>query len=169
LVQSSERQMVEMITAATSPKLREHYIYSQMVRHPSAIELDLPASEVEELIQEFWALKQLHELLFLYDEIKSYLPSFLRLFQLMSQNKMLSEEDIVKLLRYAGHELPVLETKIQKLTGDVIDLEWKKKDLNNTITLWNAQLSDLGRTIVQYQKAIDSKKQQLMRMDKRIS
>jgi hypothetical protein len=44
-----------------------------------------------------------------------------------------------------------------------------KKDLNNTITLWNAQLSDLGQTITQYQNAIESKKQQLMRMDKRIS
>jgi chromosome segregation ATPase len=81
----------------------------------------------------------------------------------------LNEERIIKFLRYADHDLPTLENKIQNLTGDVIELEWKKKDLNNTTTLWNAQLSDLGRTIVQYQNAIDTKKQQLMRMDKQIS
>jgi peptidoglycan hydrolase CwlO-like protein len=53
-------------------------------------------------------------------------------------------------MRYADHDLPVLENKIQNLTGDVIELEWKQKDLNNTITLWNAQLADLGQTITQY-------------------
>jgi peptidoglycan hydrolase CwlO-like protein len=67
------------------------------------------------------------------------------------------------------YDLPHLENKIQKLTGDVIELEWKKKDLNNTITLWNAQLADLGQTVEQYQNAIESKKQQLMTMDKRVS
>jgi chromosome segregation ATPase len=82
---------------------------------------------------------------------------------------MLDDGYISKFLRYANYDLPTLENKIQNLTGDVIDLEWKKRDLNNNITLWNAQLSDLGRTIVHYQNAIESKKQQLLRMDKRVS
>jgi chromosome segregation ATPase len=138
-------------------------------KHPIdvAIELDMSASEVEELQQEFWALNQLHELGFLFNEIKYYSLSFIKLFNLLKHNKLLGEERISKFLRYADHDLPVLENKIQNLTGEVIELEWKKKDLNNTITLWNAQLADLGQTIEQYQKAIEIKKQQLMRMDKR--
>jgi peptidoglycan hydrolase CwlO-like protein len=80
---------------------------------------------------------------------------------------MLGEELISKFLRYANQDLPSLENKIQKLTGDVIDLEWKKKDLNNTITLLNAQLSDVGLTLAQYQNTIDN--QQLIRMEKRVS
>jgi chromosome segregation ATPase len=79
----------------------------------------------------------------------------------------LGEERISKFLRYANYDLPSLENKLQKLTGDVIELEWKKRDLNNTIILWKAQLSDLGQTITQYQNAIEIKKQQLMRTDKR--
>jgi prefoldin subunit 5 len=134
-----------------------------------AIELDISASEVEDLQQEFWALNQLHELAFLFNEIKNYLPSFIKLFDLLKRNKMLGDGYISKFLRYANYDLPTLENKLQKLTGDVIELEWKKKDLNNTITLWNAQLRDLGQTIEQYQKAIEIKKQQLMRMDKRVS
>jgi transposase len=134
-----------------------------------AIELDMSASEVEELQQEFWALNQLHELGFLFNEIKYYLPSFIKLFNLLKRNKLLGEESISKFLRYADHDLPFLENRIQNLTGDVIELEWKKKDLNNTLILWKAQLSDLGQTITQYQNAIESKKQQLMRMDKRVS
>jgi hypothetical protein len=134
-----------------------------------AIELDISASEVEELQQEFWALNQLHELAFLFNEIKNYLPSFIKLFNLLKRNKMLGDGYITKFLRYANYDLPTLENKFQNLTGDVIELEWKKKDLNNTVILWKAQLSDLGQTIEQYQNAIDSQKQQLMRMDKRAS
>jgi transposase len=134
-----------------------------------AIELDMSASEVEEIQQEYWALNQLHELGFLFNEIKYYLPSFVKLFNLLKRNKMLGDGYITKFLRYADHDLPFLEDKIQKLTGDVIELEWKKKDLNNITTLWNAQLRDLGQTIEQYQNAIESKKQQLTRMDKRAS
>ena len=133
-----------------------------------AIELDMSASEVEELQQEFWALNQLHELGFLFNEIKYYLPSFIKLFNLLKRNKMLGDGYITKFLRYTNYDLPSLESKIQNLTGDVMELEWKKRDLNNTITLWNAQLADLGQTITQYQNAIEIKKQQLMRMDKRV-
>jgi transposase len=132
-----------------------------------AIELDISASEVEELQQEFWALNQLHELGFVYNEIRNYLQSFIKLFNLLKHNKMLGDGYISKFLRYANYDLPSLENKFQKLTGDVIELEWKKRDLNNTIILWKAQLSDLGQTITQYQNAIEIKKQQLMRTDKR--
>jgi hypothetical protein len=134
-----------------------------------AIELDMSASEVEDLRQEFWALNQLHELGFLFNEIKYYLPSFIKLFNLLKRNKMLGDGYITKFLRYANYDLPTLENKIQGLTGDVIELELKKRDLNNTITLWSAQLRDLGQTIEQYQKAIEIKKQQLMRTGKQIS
>jgi hypothetical protein len=134
-----------------------------------AIELDMSAFEVEELQQEFWALNQLHELGFLFNEIRTYLPSFIKLFNLLKSNKMLGNGYISKFLRYADHDLPFLEDKIQKLTGDVIELEWKKRDLNNTTILWKAQLADLGQTIAQYQNVIESKKQQLMRMDKQVS
>ena len=73
----------------------------------------------------------------------------------------------LKFIKFANYDLPSLENTIQNLTGDVIELEWKKRDLNNTITLWNAQLRDLGQTMEQYQKAIEIKKQQLMRTEKR--
>jgi hypothetical protein len=134
-----------------------------------AIELDMPASQVYEIQLEFWSLKDLHDLVFLYGEIKYNLASFVELFHTLKCNKMLGGERITKFLRYADHDLPALENKFQKLTGDVIDLEWKKRDLRDTITLWNAQLSDLGQKITQYQNAIENKKQQLMRMEKRKS
>jgi hypothetical protein len=80
------------------------------------------------------------------------------LFKALKKNKMLNERDIYRILKYAGHDLPSLENKIRKLTNDVIELEIQKRDLNNSIMLQRAQLSDLGYTIVEFQNAIDSKR-----------
>ena len=90
---------------------------------------------------------------------KSHLTLFLRLFHIMKRNRLINEKDIQNALRYAADDLPSLEDRIYKLTNYVMDLESKKSVLKDTITLWNAQLSDLGREI-------DLKNQQLKRMSK---
>ena len=125
-----------------------------------AIELDLPESEVFDLQQEFWALHQLYDLPLVYQQLKNDFDSFFELFKLLKKNKMLSKQHILKILRYAGHELPLLENKIRKLTNDIIELEFRKKDLENTIMLQRAQLSDLGQVITNYQNVIDNEKLQ---------
>jgi hypothetical protein len=123
-----------------------------------AIELDLPESEVCDLQQEFWALHQLYDLPLVYQQLKNDFDLFFELFKLLKKNKMLSKQHILKILRYAGHELPSLESKMRKLTNDIIELEFRKKDLDNTIMLQRAQLSDLGQVITKYQNVIDNKK-----------
>ena len=50
-----------------------------------AIELDLSASEVHEIQEEFWALTDFHELSFVYGVIKNFLPSFLKLFHSLKE------------------------------------------------------------------------------------
>ena len=96
-----------------------------------AIELNLSASEVQNLLEEFWALNDLHELAFVYNEIKSYLPSFLKLFHCLKNNNMLGEKYISDVLRYVGNDLPQLTDRIQCLSNDVINLEDKKRNLLN--------------------------------------
>ena len=124
-----------------------------------AIELNLSASEVQNLLEEFWALNELHELAFVYDEIRTFLPSFLKLFHCLKNNKMLGEKHIINVLKYVGNDLPQLTDRVQCLSNDVINLEDKKRNLMNELILWNAQLSDLGN-------AIDIKNAQLKRMSK---
>jgi hypothetical protein len=38
-----------------------------------------------------------------------------------------------RLLRYAAFDLPSLESKIQRLTSDVIELEWKKRQSRDEV------------------------------------
>ena len=121
-----------------------------------AIQLDIPYSRVEELQQEYWALKELDDLAFVYIEIKNYLTPFLQLVNLLKKNKMLSEKYISQLLRYACHDLPTLENRIRQLRSDVLELDFRKKDSKDTIKLQSAQLFDLGQAITKFQSAIDS-------------
>ena len=123
------------------------------------IELDLTTTVVHEIQEEYWALNQLHELAFVYNEIKAYLPSFLKLFHCLKKNKMLDEKYILDILKYVGDDLPQLTDKVQCLSNDVINLEAKKRNVMNQLIIWNAQLDDLGREI-------DIKNQQLKRMGK---
>ncbi|MGA9316420.1 MAG: hypothetical protein WCD28_01595 [Nitrososphaeraceae archaeon] len=120
----------------------------------------MSASEVQNLLEEFWALNDLHELAFIYNEIRTFLPSFLKLFHCLKNNKMLGEKHISNVLRYVGNVLPQLTDRIQCLGNDVINLEDKKRNLMNELILWNAQLSELGN-------AINMKNQQLKRMANR--
>jgi hypothetical protein len=122
-----------------------------------AIELDLSAGEIEEIQQEYWILTNLDELALAHLEIKNHLDLFLRLFHVMKKNKLINEKNIKTVLRYAA-DLPSLENKFRDLANTVLDLEIKKKELST-------QLVDLGYAINQYQYAIDSKKEQLMKMN----
>jgi hypothetical protein len=99
-------------------------------------------------------LKELYDLAFVYLEIKNNLTSFLKLYKLLKQNKMLGKKHISKLLEFAV-DLPLMESKTRRLRSEIIDLEIKKKDLKDTLKLQNAQLLDLGKTITNFQNAIE--------------
>jgi hypothetical protein len=143
-----------------SPETKALYLFS-IGKTPLevTIELDLTTNVVHDIQEVFWALNDLHELAFVYNEIGTFLPSFLKLFHCLKNNKMLSEKHISDVLRYVGNDLPQLTYRLQCLSNDIINLEDKKRDLLNELIIWNAQLSDLG-------KAIDLKNQQLKRMSK---
>ena len=136
-----------------------------------AIELDLSSNEVENILQEFWALNQLHELAFAYSEINTFLPAFLRLFHLLKDRKMLNEKYLLEFLKYAGQVIPELTYRLQQLANEVIDLESKKKlsidaltQLEDTLSWYHRNtelnkqiLSDLEKKINQKQVALNEK------------
>jgi hypothetical protein len=115
------------------------------------IELDLSASKIEDMLQEYWVLTKLDELALVYMEIRNHLDLFLNLFHVMKINKMINEKDIKTILKYAT-DVPTLENEFRSLANTVLDLEIKKKELS-------AQLTDLAQIINQYQSVLDNKKQ----------
>ena len=124
-----------------------------------AVELDISASEVQNILEEFWALNDLHELALVSNEIKGDMSSFLKLFHCLKERRMLDEKNISKLIRYANYDLSDLSNRVQCLSDEIINLEGQKRNSMNKVILWSAQLSDLG-------KAIEIRNQQLKRMGK---
>ena len=110
-----------------------------------AVELDISASEVQNILEEFWALNDLHELALVSNEIKSDMPSFLKLFHCLKERRMLDEKNISKFLRYANYDLSDLSNRVQCLSDEIINLEGQKRNSMNKVILWSTQLSDLGK------------------------
>ena len=134
-----------------------------------AIELNLSASEVQNILEEFWVLNELDELALVYLEIKNHLTLFLRLFHIMKKNRLINQKDIQTVLRYAAFDLPSLENRIQRSTSDVIDMEWKKKRLVDEVVKLNSYLSQLKKLLKRHKMEIELKKDIISNLDQQLN
>jgi transposase len=100
-----------------------------------AIKLDLKAEVVDKLYQQFWKLEGLYQLNLVYKEIRRYLPSFLKLFEIMKQQKMMGEKEMADILKKAK-EIPHLNDQFQLLIEEINILEYKRNGLRTVLPLY---------------------------------
>jgi hypothetical protein len=134
-----------------------------------AIELDIPANEIEDILQEYWVLIQLDELALVYYEIRSHLDLFLKIFHTLKKSKLINQKDMGRLLRYAAFDLPSMETKIHRLTSDVIDLERKKKQSRDEVAILSSGISQLKKSLNWYKMEIEQKKQIISNLNQQLN
>lgn len=84
------------------------------------------------------------------------------LFRTLKEHKMLNEEYLLNLLKYAGHDIPELTYRLQQLVDKVIDLESKKRQSTDALI----QLDD---TLDWHHRNIKLNKQILSELDKKIN
>ena len=95
--------------------------------------MDLPADEVQATHREFWELNNMHELAEVYEEIRPYLSSVLRLHKILNDLGM-GEQEIINVLNLANsHQLKHLQWKVEYLRNDIEMLEVQKTILNRII------------------------------------
>ena len=121
------------------------------------IELDISANEIEDILQEYWVL--------------NHLDLFLKLFHTLKKNKSktYSQRHIQTMIRYAVFDLPSLENKIQRLTRDVIDMEWRKKHLRDEVAKLNSNKSQLEKLQKRYQMDIGLKKEIISNLNQQLN
>jgi hypothetical protein len=134
-----------------------------------AIQLDLPYSEVEDLQQEFWALRDLYNLACMFMDIKSDLTSFVKLYKLLERNKMLDEKKILKFIKYANDDLPALEYRCHKLSSDAVELQITKKHLENEVTALRSDIFQLETLQRRCQVDIAQKRQIMSNLDQQLN
>jgi flagellar motility protein MotE (MotC chaperone) len=133
-----------------------------------AIKLDLKADVVDKLYQQFWRLEGLDQLNQVYKEIRRYLPSFLKLFKLMKQQKMMTEQDVVEALKF-GKELPQLKEQFLLLVDEIENLEYKKNNSKSVLSALQNQISAAKDSLKIYQSAIDEKIQDIDEAHKKLA
>ena len=134
-----------------------------------AIQLDMPYSDVEDLQQEFWALKDLYDLACMFMDIRNDLTPFVKLYKLLERNKMLDEKHVLKLLRYANDDLPALEYRCHKLGSDAVELQITKKQLGNDVAALRSNIVQLETLKKQYQMDIVRKRQIISNLDQQLN
>jgi hypothetical protein len=129
-----------------------------------AIKLDLGADIVGRLYQQFWRLEGLYQLNQVYKEIRRYLPSFLELFKIMKQQKMMSEHDVVDALKF-GKQLPQLKDQFQLLVEEINSFEYKKNNCKTVLSALQNQISAAKDSLKFYQSAVDEAHKKLAQLE----
>jgi hypothetical protein len=133
-----------------------------------AIKLDLGADVIDRLYQQFWKLEGLYQLNMVYKEIKRYLPSFLKLFEIMKQQKTMTEKDVVDALK-CGKELPHLKDQFQLLVEEINNLEYKRNGLKTVTSALQNQISAARDSLKSFQSILDQKIQNMAETDKKLA
>lgn len=98
-----------------------------------AIELDMSADEVEELLVQYWRLAKLDDLETLYHEAKYSLSPLLRLYNILKDMSITKDKDIHDLIELAGYGLLNLRNRREELLNQVTALQGNKVALTNEI------------------------------------
>jgi hypothetical protein len=80
-----------------------------------AITLNLGEAETIKFYQEYWNLKQMHELRMVYDEIGADILYFLKLYRL-SKDAHMNPRQVINLLQIATNDLQSVEQRYKKTT-----------------------------------------------------
>ena len=130
-----------------------------------AIELDMPADQVEELHVQYWRLSKLDNLEILYHEAEYSLSLLLRLHNILKDKRITKDKDISDLIELTNNDLPNLRARFEMLLNQVTALENEKSSLsteilglrnsiytnNETIRKQNVQMRSLDRKLSQLQ------------------
>ena len=98
-----------------------------------AIELDMPAGQVEELHVQYWRLSKLDDLEILYHEAEYSLSLLLRLHNILKYKRITKDKDISDLIELANDGLPSLRNRYEDLLNQVTALQRKKVALGTEI------------------------------------
>jgi hypothetical protein len=136
-----------------------------------AITLNLSETETTKFYQEYWNLKQMHELRMVYEEVGADIVHFLKLYRL-SKDAHMNPHQIINLLQIENNDLQSVEQRYKKLQRNVNDLESKELDTSINLADLKSQIQNSNQMLdscrISYEKEV-SKTLQLHRKNMRLN
>ncbi len=111
-----------------------------------AITLNLGQPEVTRVYGEYWKLKRLHILNYIYKETKGNLGPFLKLYRLMKEKGM-SIEQVVNVVEIAIHKLPYMESLYEQVKEQIDKMQRTRQGLVNDIEARKHKILALDKTV----------------------
>jgi hypothetical protein len=114
-----------------------------------AIGLNLRELDATEFYNEYWKLKQLHNLNMVYEELRDNIDPFLKLYKL-SKAKGMGIKQVVNLLEIANNDLPDIQCRYERLKGEVNKLEFNKQQSHKALTYFDNQIEMKSKALTSY-------------------
>jgi hypothetical protein len=130
-----------------------------------AITLNLSEAETKKFYQEYWNLKQMHELKMAYEEIGSDIKYFLALYRL-SKDAHMNPQQVVNLLHIANNDMRSVEQRYQKLQRNVKLLESRELDLSINLEDLNSQIENAKQTLQFYRRCNEKEVGKILQLHK---
>ena len=121
-----------------------------------AIQLNLPASEIVKLSQDYWLLKGLDRLPKVYADMKDNRPAFFKLYRLVKEKKF-SNEDILSILKHAD-AFSLLGKTVSDLQKEVDELVFQKGDKMGQLDSIKSKVAEASRWLSELQEEIINRK-----------
>jgi hypothetical protein len=114
-----------------------------------AVALNLRESEATKFYEEYWKLKQRHNLNIVYEELKGDIEPFVKLYRL-SKAAGMSARHVINLLKIANTKLPDIQYRYERLKREVNTLEFNKQQSHRTMAYFNNQIETQSKTLTSY-------------------
>lgn len=130
-----------------------------------AIALDIRQPQASELCMEYWLLQQQDQLYKIFQEIKNNLQHFIELYR-QAISAGMSVQDVVRVLNIAKNDLRSIEARFLELKRKADSLAASNTNADRTFQDFSNQISDMKKTIDNYESLIKERKLELENINK---
>jgi chromosome segregation ATPase len=131
-----------------------------------AISLDLSPSKAAGIYKQFWKLKGLYNLLYLYEQVKPDISLLIKIHDVVRKYN-LTKKDIINIANYADKHL-YLKDQIEKQKWQLDSILNQKDDVNNSLQTIKKEHRELSDKIVNYNEISLQKNSYIENLDDEI-
>jgi hypothetical protein len=153
--QQQQQQMANGISQSNQKSTQAYKLFSEGKKPVEvAIQLGLSERQATKYCREYWELKGLHELTLLYEARKHYLPSLLRLHNIMERQGIDDENDIANVLKYAK-ELPNLQQYWENIKANNHLMRCQNQELEKELQARKREIAELTEVENMHHQNVD--------------
>ena len=133
-----------------------------------AIALNLREPEATKYYREYWRLKRLDKLIFIYKETNGKLGPFLKIYRLIKEKGM-SIDQVVNAVDIAIHKLPYMESLYEQLKEQVDKMQRTRQQSENYLHNLKEEIASSKELLNSYTNSCERKRQEAKTLNNDIS